>query len=121
VFGGGRYFSGGGVCFFVVVSGSKTLITGIDCSILILGAGGGGAGLVVVGRGVVGRGVVLAEGVGGGGVGRITGGGIGFCSAGIIILPSSPRQPSGKKYRIFSLLSLSSLKFPMNVASLYIN
>lgn len=103
--GGGRYFSGGGVGFFVVGSGSilTTLITGTDLSVVRLGVGDGGAG--VVGRGVVvGFGVgggVVTLGVGGGGVGLITGGGIGFFSAGIIILPSSPRQPSGKKYRIF--------------------
>jgi len=95
VLGGGRYFSGGGVGFFVVGSGSilTTLITGTDFSVVRLGVGGGGAG-------VVGRGVVVGLGVGGG-VGLITGGGIGFLSAGIIMLLSSPRQPSGKKYRIF--------------------
>lgn len=101
--GGGRYFSGGGVGFFVVVSGSilTTLITGTDFSVVRLGVGGGGAG--VVGRGVVvGLGVEGVVGLGvGGGVGLITGGGIGFLSAGIIMLLSSPRQPSGKKYRIF--------------------
>jgi hypothetical protein len=112
---GGRYLSGGLDETVTTVGGWLTFMEG-----------GGGVGAIGLGFSGAGGGAVkiLRGGAVGGGVGfggTTTLGSIG--TGGVILFSSGdnstpPLQPSGKKYRMFELFFSSSLKFPMNDASL---